>query len=265
MLMADALVLPVSLLAAAWLVTPQVVDLLPAWVWVIPVVVGLVGLRFGGAYRSVVRFMGFELVVTAFQALTLAAIALLLATASVDNWPDGLRVSATFWLLGMVYVVGGRLTVRWFLQSRNAAGDRVVIYGAGDAGAHLRRRHCEGAATFVPVAFVDDNSALHRVSHQRSRGASAAGSAEPHRRVRRVARAAGAAVRFAPAATGDHQPARATSGARADDARHGRSRRRQRACRRHPRGRYHGPARSRCRCRRIPSCSTPAFAASRSW
>ena len=76
MLMADALVLPVSLLAAAWLVTPQVVDLLPAWVWVIPVVVGLVGLRFGGAYRSVVRFMGFELVVTAFQALTVAAIAL---------------------------------------------------------------------------------------------------------------------------------------------------------------------------------------------
>ena len=161
MLMADALVLPVSLLAAAWLVTPQVVDLLPAWVWVIPVVVGLVGLRFGGAYRSVVRFMGFELVVTAFQALTVAAIALLIATASVDNWPDGLRVSATFWLLSMVYVVGGRLTVRWFLQARNAAGDAVVIYGAGDAGAHLVTS-LRGRGAFTPVAFIDDNSALHK-------------------------------------------------------------------------------------------------------
>ena len=161
MLMADALVLPVSLLAAAWLVTPQVVDLLPAWVWVIPVVVGLVGLRFGGAYRSVVRFMGFELVVTAFQSLTIAAIALFVATASVDNWPDGLRVSATFWLLSMVYVVGGRLTVRWFLQARNAAGDAVVIYGAGDAGAHLVTA-LRGRGAFTPVAFIDDNSALHK-------------------------------------------------------------------------------------------------------
>jgi FlaA1/EpsC-like NDP-sugar epimerase len=161
MLVADALVLPASLLAAAWLVSPGVVDLLPAWVWAIPLVVGLSGLGLSGAYRSVVRFMGFELVVTAFRALTLAAIALLLAIVAVDTWPDAVRVSTTFWLLGMVYVVGGRLTVRWFLQARNAAGDRVLIYGAGDAGAHLAAA-LRGRGDFVPVAFIDDNSPLQR-------------------------------------------------------------------------------------------------------
>jgi FlaA1/EpsC-like NDP-sugar epimerase len=61
----------------------------------------------------------------------------------------------------MVYVVGGRLTVRWFLQARNAAGDRVVIYGAGDAGAYLVTA-LRGRGEFVPIAFIDDNSALHR-------------------------------------------------------------------------------------------------------
>jgi FlaA1/EpsC-like NDP-sugar epimerase len=161
MFLADALALPASLLAAAWLVSPGVIDLLPAWVWAIPLVVGLSGLGLSGAYRSVVRFMGFELVVTAFRALTLAALALLLAIVLVDNWPDALRVSAAFWLLGMVYVVGGRLTVRWFLQARNAAGDRVVIYGAGDAGAHLVTA-LRGRGDFVPIAFIDDNSSLHR-------------------------------------------------------------------------------------------------------
>ncbi len=161
MLLADALVLPASLLAAVWLVSPGVLNLLPAWVWAIPLVVGLTGLGLGGAYRSVVRFMGFELVVGAFRAVTLAALAVLVTIALLDNWPDGLRVSATFWLLGMVYVVGGRLTVRWFLQARNAAGDRVVIYGAGDAGAYLVTA-LRGRGEFVPIAFIDDNSALHR-------------------------------------------------------------------------------------------------------
>jgi FlaA1/EpsC-like NDP-sugar epimerase len=161
MFLADALVLPASLVAAAWLVSPRVIELLPAWVWAIPLVVGLSGLGLSGAYRSVVRFMGFELVVAAFRALTLAALALLLAIVVVDNWPDALRMSATFWLLGMVYVVGGRLTVRWFLQARNAAGDRVVIYGAGDAGAHLVAA-LRGRGDFVPIAFIDDNSSLQR-------------------------------------------------------------------------------------------------------
>jgi FlaA1/EpsC-like NDP-sugar epimerase len=161
MLLADVLALSASALAAAWLVSPGVIDFLPVWSWAVPVAVSLVGLGATGAYRSVVRFLGFELVVAAFRVLTLAALALLLVIVLMDNWPDALRVSAVFWLLGMVYVVGGRLTVRWFLQARNVAGERVVIYGAGDAGAHLVTA-LRGRGAFMPVAFIDDNSALHR-------------------------------------------------------------------------------------------------------
>jgi FlaA1/EpsC-like NDP-sugar epimerase len=159
MLLADGLALPLSAVTAVWLVRPDILAALPSWVWLIPPVLGVTGLGLAGFYRSVVRFMGFELVGAAFKTLTLVALVLALGIGWVDTWPDALRASSTFWLLGMVYVVGGRLTVRWFLQSRNAAGDRVVIYGAGDAGAHLVSA-LVGRGEFVPVAFVDDNRSL---------------------------------------------------------------------------------------------------------
>jgi FlaA1/EpsC-like NDP-sugar epimerase len=159
MLLADAAAVPLCFIAAVWLVTPEIQGRLPGWLWLVPLVVALPILSFHGFYRSVVRFMGLELTAAALKGVTLIAVAVLLSVAAVDNWPDATRASATFWFLGMVYVVGSRLTVRWLLQSRNATGDRVIIYGAGDAGAHLAAALI-GRGEFVPVAFVDDNPSL---------------------------------------------------------------------------------------------------------
>ncbi len=159
MFLADSLALPASAAIAVWLAGPETIATLPRSIWFIPLLIGIPGLWLAGFYRSVVRFMGFELVGAAFKTMTLVALTLAVGIAWSDTWFDALRVSATFWLLAMVYVVGGRLTVRWLLQSRNAAGDRVVIYGAGEAGAHLVSA-LHGRGDFVAVAFVDDNVAL---------------------------------------------------------------------------------------------------------
>ena len=159
MLLADAVALPLCFLLSIWLVTPEVQGQLPLAVWFAPLAIGLPTLRFWGFYRSVVRFMGLELLQGAVKSVTVVSIVLLLLIAWVDNWPDSVRAAATFWFLGMVYIVGSRLTVKWLLQSRNATGDRVVIYGAGEAGAHLVSALI-GRGEFVPVAFVDDNPAL---------------------------------------------------------------------------------------------------------
>jgi FlaA1/EpsC-like NDP-sugar epimerase len=159
MLLADGVALPASAGIAVWLVRPEILLSLPRWIWFIPLVIGVTGLGLAGFYRSVVRFMGFELVAAAFKTMTLAALVLALGIGWVESWSDAFRAAATFWLLAMVYVVGGRLTVRWFLQSRNATGDCVVIYGAGEAGAHLVSA-LQGRGEFVTVAFVDDNAAL---------------------------------------------------------------------------------------------------------
>jgi len=159
MFLADAVAMPVCLLLAVWLVAPEILQFIPVWLWFVPLIVGLPALAFWEFYRSVVRFMGLELVEAAFKTVTWISLALLLCVGLLDKWPDALRIGASFWFLGMVYLVGSRLTVRWLLQSRNAAGDRVVIYGAGDAGAHLLSA-LAGRGEFVPVAFVDDNPAL---------------------------------------------------------------------------------------------------------
>jgi FlaA1/EpsC-like NDP-sugar epimerase len=159
MLIADFAAMPSCLVLAVWLVTPEIQSRLPYWFWAAPIVVGLPTLRLCGIYKSVIRFMGLELIEAAVKSVTIVSLVLLLCVAAVDTWPDAVRASATFWFLGMVYIVGSRLTVRWLLQSRNAAGDRVVIYGAGDAGAHLLSA-LMGRGEFVPVAFVDDNPAL---------------------------------------------------------------------------------------------------------
>ncbi len=159
MLLADTAAIPLCFIAAVWLVTPEIQSRLPGWLWLVPLVIGLPILSFHGFYRSVVRFMGLELTAAAVKSVTLIAVAVLLSVVPLDSWPDAIRASATFWFLGMVYVVGSRLTVRWLLQSRNATGDRVVIYGAGEAGAHLASALI-GRGEFVPVAFVDDNPSL---------------------------------------------------------------------------------------------------------
>ena len=166
MLFADGFALAASAGIAVWLVKPEMVTVLPRWIWLVPVVVGITALGVDGFYRSVVRFMGFELVAAAFKTMTLVALVLALGIVLADSGSDALRVAATFWLLAMVYVVGGRQTVRWLLQSPNATGDRVVIYGAGEAGAHLVSA-LQGRGDFVAIAFVDDNVPLRGAVIQR--------------------------------------------------------------------------------------------------
>ncbi len=159
MIAADAIMLPGSVAVALWLTKPEALLIFAPWAWLVPLGLGVVGLGLAGFYRSVVRFMGFELVAAAFKTVTAVSAALVLAIAWAEVWPDAFRVGAAFWLLGMVYVVGSRLTARWLLETRSAAGDRVVIYGAGDPGAHLVSA-LRGRGEFVPLAFIDDSPSL---------------------------------------------------------------------------------------------------------
>ena len=112
MLLADGVALPASAGIAVWLVRPDIIATLPRSIWFIPLIVGITGLGLAGFYRSIVRFMGFELVAAAFKTMTVVAFVLLLGVGWVNGWSDAVRASSTFWLLGMVYLVGGRLTVR---------------------------------------------------------------------------------------------------------------------------------------------------------
>jgi FlaA1/EpsC-like NDP-sugar epimerase len=112
-----------------------------------------------GLYRSIVRFMGLDLVVAAFRSvLVLAPVGFLLSLPWMAPL-EALRVAMAFSALLLVYVAGSRFTVRIFFQLRYVPADRVLIYGAGEGGVRLASS-IAGGQQFMPVAFVDDSHAL---------------------------------------------------------------------------------------------------------
>src|SRR5690606_14965884 len=68
---------------------------------------------------------------------------------------------AMYSLLTLVYVAGSRVLARELLYFQRGSKDRVLVYGAGSAGAQLVRSLRE-TGQCTPVALVDDDPALHR-------------------------------------------------------------------------------------------------------
>lgn len=114
-----------------------------------------------GLYRSVVRFMGMDLftagVKTAFgSAITGAALLFLMG---VDGAP--LRWVVAYWGTAFIYICSSRYLARVFLTHHKLQSprERVIIYGAGAAGASLQIS-LAGSDEWLPVAMVDDNPSL---------------------------------------------------------------------------------------------------------
>ncbi len=75
-------------------------------------------------------------------------------------------VPAIFFVVYLVSIVGLRLVILQFVRrewSRKGATENVLIYGAGSAGRQLQAG-LQGSQRFFPVAFVDNNPGLKRVS-----------------------------------------------------------------------------------------------------
>lgn len=113
-----------------------------------------------GLYRAVVRYMGQQAIITIVQGACVSAVALAVTSFLTES---RLPRSTPFIyaVLVLVFVGGSRLLVRSLYQGvRRMQGDRVVIYGAGDSGRQLLQTLYH-SSPFAPVAFLDDNPALH--------------------------------------------------------------------------------------------------------
>ena len=160
MLIADGIATPTCLALSLWLVAPAAPLWASSWPWFVSTAIAVYSFRSFGLYRSIVRFMGLELIVAVFKSVTITAIGLTLMTVLLDSTLVALKIGAVFWLALVVYVSGSRIVVRLFLQTGRATADRVIIYGAGNAGAQLLSAISRGGR-FTPVAFVDDSLSSH--------------------------------------------------------------------------------------------------------
>ena len=160
MLISDGIAIPACFALSLWLVAPEAAALASPWPWLVSAVLALYLLTRYGLYRSIVRFLGLELITAAFKSVTITALGLGLTVCLYDPVTVALKAGSVFWLAAIVYIAGGRFAVRFFLQAKRITGDRVILYGAGDAGGQLTSAILRGGE-FVPVAFVDDSPSLH--------------------------------------------------------------------------------------------------------
>jgi FlaA1/EpsC-like NDP-sugar epimerase len=115
-----------------------------------------------GLYRAILRYVGAGALLVVVIGVSLS-VGLLAATEyAVPLWTVHPQSLVSYWAFALIFVGGSRIVAREIFvnhRSRLIARERVVIYGAGDAGAQLLQVLNVGTS-FRPVAFVDDSPAL---------------------------------------------------------------------------------------------------------
>ena len=158
MLLSDAVAMPAALWTAftlrygtfdhavadsTWLYVATALSTVPVFVRV-------------GLYRAVIRFLGAQAALTITVGVLFSAV----FVAGLDFLAFGHQVPAEafaiYFVLALLYVGATRFAARELLRLRGSAAERVIIYGAGSAGAQL----CSSmimSRQFRPVAFLDDS------------------------------------------------------------------------------------------------------------
>ena len=139
------------------------------WVFLLaPIVAIPVFIRFG-LYRSIIRYIGPQALVTILQATVMYAVLFSLIVLLLNTSDIPKPIYAVNGLLMLVFVGGSRLLARWWFHQANGGfratnrqgGLPVLIYGAGEAGAQvasiLRMSH-----ELKPIGFLDDDIVVQK-------------------------------------------------------------------------------------------------------
>ncbi len=128
--------------------------------WLFPVVPLLAVFAFSyfGLYRTMFRYAGSKAFVETAKAVSLQALLLMGITLLAGRSDIPPSVFPIYWLAGLVMVIGYRFlllaSLRRALKNRHSP-ERVIVFGAGSAGAELVQALQASWETEV-VAFIDD-------------------------------------------------------------------------------------------------------------
>ena len=131
---------------------------IPWWMYLASVVIALPVFHSMGLYRAVVRYIGLDAMILVSRAVTLVVLLVIVVgfALGVESPP---AVYVIFWGALVLGIGGARLFVRAMINrssTRKLTSDRVLVYGAGDAGRQLLSA-LERSARYSPIAFVDDD------------------------------------------------------------------------------------------------------------
>jgi FlaA1/EpsC-like NDP-sugar epimerase len=119
-----------------------------------------------GVYRPVLRYAGLEFLGTVFVASIGSSGLLFLTRMLFEMTPLPRSILIMDSILTLILLVSVRIIIRYMLyyavtqaESENKQ-ERIIVYGAGEAGNQLVRA-LVGETDYKVVAFVDENSQLH--------------------------------------------------------------------------------------------------------
>ncbi|MDP6674423.1 MAG: hypothetical protein QGH93_06185, partial [Gammaproteobacteria bacterium] len=137
-IVSDTIVLLVALAVTIFLLNGQLLSSITerASLFLAVILVALpvfVQLRF---YEAIIRFIGAQLVFGVLRAVSIVALAL--ACAGLFFGPDPVAsvfsMTLIFWAFALLGIVGSRFVMRAYLMRAHLVGERVAVYGAGEAG-----------------------------------------------------------------------------------------------------------------------------------
>jgi FlaA1/EpsC-like NDP-sugar epimerase len=133
---ADLIGFSLSVIFAFWLLSLQSYAIENVVVVIFTAIVSVFLAWLQGMYRSVVRYMGLDLLLAGARTAIFSAVAggLLLQVYVFGVTPK--RWAVAYAMFAFIYVCGSRYFARMFLVDRRAKRhrERVIIYGAGSAG-----------------------------------------------------------------------------------------------------------------------------------
>jgi len=123
-----------------------------------------------GLYKSVIRYIDFSFIFILFRALISALflncvtwLLLLLILRDDQNILFYKEITPQVWVIGFfatIFLIFSSRFFANFILSKQGSEKRVVIYGAGSAGIQLASA-LRVSKEFKPIAFVDNDAALH--------------------------------------------------------------------------------------------------------
>jgi FlaA1/EpsC-like NDP-sugar epimerase len=109
-----------------------------------------------GLYRAVIRFVGAQIATVIAIGMGFSTVVLAGLNQFLVEPPLPIEIFAIYLLVGLLYVGSTRFAARELMRLNSSEVRRIIIYGAGAAGAQL----CAALRTrgqFRPVAIIDDN------------------------------------------------------------------------------------------------------------
>lgn len=120
-----------------------------------------------GLYKSVIRYVGLDLLVVGVKVASVAAMIGFLSALPLLPAAVATRWAFSCFAFSLIYLCGIRYVTRVFLRGQRSKSGRenILIYGAGTAAAQLIPSLIANES-YLPVAVVDDDAALHETKVQ---------------------------------------------------------------------------------------------------